>query len=72
MSVPELVPEILATAKLLQRKVLLVVLVSMKLSCRSGIPVMSDMDRHRQLTAKGIAFDERILRQCRMHSIAGE
>ena len=38
MSVPERVPEILVTTKLLQRKVLLVILVSEKLSCRSEIP----------------------------------
>jgi hypothetical protein len=38
MSVPEPVPEILLTTKLLQRKVLLVILVTEKLSCRSEIP----------------------------------
>jgi hypothetical protein len=38
MSVPELVPEISDTAKLLQRIVILVLIVSKKLSGRSEIP----------------------------------
>ncbi len=38
MSVPELVPEILAMTKLLQTKVLLVSLMSKRLFCRSEIP----------------------------------
>lgn len=36
--IPELVPEIFAAAKLLQRKILLAILVSKKHSCGSEIP----------------------------------
>jgi hypothetical protein len=55
LGIPEPVPEILLTTKLLQRKVLLVILVTEKLSCRSEIP-REDVFRATPVTVRRAAI----------------